>query len=105
MLTNVDSSHFIVIFYFFSRFNPSTLDELRIGLRNNFFNLLYMGLSRFYDSGRKLDRLTWVFLFFFVDFVSILLFNIGPIRNCASYFFCLHYMRLSRFHNPNHEFC
>jgi hypothetical protein len=30
-----------------------------------FFFLLYMGLSRFYDSGRKLDRLTWVFLFFF----------------------------------------
>jgi hypothetical protein len=65
MLTNVDSCHFIVIFYFFSRFNPSTLNELRIGLRNNFFYLLYMGLSRFYDSGRKLDRLTWVFLFFF----------------------------------------
>jgi hypothetical protein len=62
-LIQVDLSNFYLLFYF----NHSVLGWLGIELYN-FIYLFSIGLSRFYDSGTELDLLTWVFLFFLIDF-------------------------------------
>jgi hypothetical protein len=52
-LTRVNLCHFIFIFF---QFHHSTMKLLRIEL-NNCFNLLYLGLSWFYDSSSRFRRL------------------------------------------------